>query len=240
MRTWRLMPGYPIELDLCGRTALVVGLGPVGRRKVSDLAAAGARVVGIDPDPLAGRLAIEGAGSGGRAGGIEILGEAYRAGHLEGASLAFAAATKAVNRRVVADARRAGVWICSASEPSAGDFTVPAVWRDGPLTLTVATSGASPALASSLRDRAAMALGPEAAGLAALLGELRPEVLARLADPEARRRLLTGWADPRWLDLWRADGPEAVRRALIGTLEDALTPHTPDPTRPCEKLEPPQ
>ncbi len=152
---------------------------------------------------------------------MEVRAEPYRAEHLRGVGLAFAAAPAAVNRVVVADARRAGVWVCSASEPGAGDFTVPAVWRDGPLTVTVSTSGASPALAATLRDRAAKALGPAAAGLAALLAELRPEVLARLADPEARRRLLADWAEPRWLDLWTAESPDAVRRRLTRALDDA-------------------
>lgn len=197
------MPPYPIELDLSGRVALVVGLGAVGRRKAAGLVEAGARVIGVDPragDPPAG---------------VEVRPEPYRAGHLEGAGLAFASATPEVNRLVVADARRAGVWVSSSSDPSSGDFTLPAVWRDGPLTLTVSTSGASPALAALLRDRAADALGPAAAGLAALLAELRPLALARVADPEARRRLLEGWADPRWLAAWESDGPEAVRRQLL-------------------------
>ena len=43
------MPGYPIELDLRGRSALVVGLGPGRVRKASVLVEAGARVVGVDP-----------------------------------------------------------------------------------------------------------------------------------------------------------------------------------------------
>ena len=153
---------------------------------------------------------------------IEVRAELYRTEHLEGVSLAFAAATAAVNRRVVADARRLGVWVCSVSEPGTGDFTVPAVWREGPLTLTVATAGASPALAVALRDRAVQALGPAAAGLAALLAELRGDVRARLAEPEARRRLLADWAEPRWLELWINDGPAAARQAPARALDEAV------------------
>jgi precorrin-2 dehydrogenase/sirohydrochlorin ferrochelatase len=200
---------YPIELDLRGRTVLVVGLGLVGLRKAAGLAAAGARVVAVDPG-FGDREAPE---------GVEVRAEAYDARQLEGVSLVVTAAPAVVNRQVVADARRAGVWVCSASDPDEGDFTVPAVWRDGPLTLTVSTSGASPALAAALRDRAAEAIGPEAAGLAALLAALRPEVLVRVPDPETRRRLLADWADPRWLDLWRSEGPDAVRRALVRRLD---------------------
>jgi siroheme synthase-like protein len=205
------MPGYPIELDLRGRTVLVVGLGAVGRRKAAGLATAGARVIGVDP-AVEAPLTIP----------IEVRAELYRVEHLEGVSLAFAAATAAINRRVVADARRLGVWVCSASEPGTGDFTVPAVWREGPLTLTVATGGASPALAVALRDRAVQALGPAAAGLTALLAELRGAVHARLAEPEARRRLLADWAEPRWLELWINDGPEAARHALGRALDEAV------------------
>ena len=205
-----MRPGYPIELDLRGRTVVVVGLGTVGLRKAAGLVVAGARVAGVDPG-----TEIQ------APPGVEVRAEPYRVAHLEGASLVFATATPAVNRDVVQDARRAGLWVGSASDPDEGDFTVPAVWRSGPLVLTVSTSGASPALAATLRDRAAEAHGPEAAALTALLAELRPLVLARLADqPEARRRLLADCADPRWLDRWRAEGPEAVRLALLQAIEE--------------------
>jgi siroheme synthase-like protein len=233
------MPSYPIELDLRGRAVLVVGLGPVGRRKAGALAAVGARVIAVDPAP-----AGAGSDAGMGTGAIEVRSERYRAAHLKGVTLAFAAATPAVNRRVVADARRRKIWVCSASDPGAGDFTVPAVWREGPLTLTVATGGASPALAVALRDRAVRALGPAAAGLAGLLAELRGTVRARLAAPAARRRLLARWADPCWLELWTSAGPEAVRQALVRTLDEAVAvaveqqPHGVPTTRPCQKKGP--
>jgi len=202
------MPGYPIELDLRGRLAVVVGLGPVGLRKAAGLVATGARVLGVDPRGP-GAVEVE---------GVEVVAEGYRVEHLAGASLVFAAATPAVNASVVGDARRLGIWANSASDPASGDFTVPATWRDGPVLVTVSTSGASPALAASLRDRAAAALGSAASGLAALLLELRPEVLAAVADPEARRLALASAADPRWLELYTAEGAEAARAALRAML----------------------
>ena len=145
------MSSYPIELKLAGRTVVVVGLGPVGRHKAAGLVAAGARVIGVDP--AAGDLdqaALD---------GIELVAKPYRAEQLYGASLVIAAGPDEVNGRVVADARQIGAWVCSTSDPDAGDFTVPAVWRSGRLVLTVSTSGASPALASALRDRAAQRWG---------------------------------------------------------------------------------
>jgi siroheme synthase-like protein len=205
------MSGYPIELKLSGKTAVVIGLGTVGRRRAAGLLEANARVIGIDP--AAGGLDFE------SLAGIEVIAEPYQAEHLRGASLAIAAAWPEVNRQVVADARAVGIWVSSASEPEAGDFSLPAVWRSGPLVLTVSTSGASPALAAALRDRAAEAIGPAAAGLASLLAELRPFVLAHVTDPEVRRAILEDWADPRWLELWAKQGPDAVRRALLERVE---------------------
>lgn len=204
------MASYPIELNLRGRAALVVGLGAVGRRKALALARAGARVVGIDP---AWSGSVE---------AVEIRREAYHEGHLSGMSLAVAAAADEVNRQVVADARRLGVWVCSASDPEDGDFTVPASWTSGALRLTVSTSGASPALAAVLRDRAAAALGPAAAGLAGLLAELRPAVKARVADPAVRRRIFTEWADPRWLELCEREGLDAVRQVLVRRIDEGV------------------
>ncbi|WP_020467061.1 NAD(P)-dependent oxidoreductase, partial [Singulisphaera acidiphila] len=85
------MAGYPIELELRDKRALVVGLGPVGRRKVAGLVAAGARVVVVDP--AADRLAAWPAE-------VEICAELYRSEHLQGMTLAFAAASATVNRTV--------------------------------------------------------------------------------------------------------------------------------------------
>src|SRR5262245_22450035 len=115
------MPGYSIELELRGKAVLVVGLGIVGRRKAAGLVEAGARVLAVDPAVGEDKVPA----------GVELRVETYRPGHLEGMSLVFAAATGEVNRRVVADARRVGVLVSSASDPGEGDFTVPAVWREG-------------------------------------------------------------------------------------------------------------
>ncbi len=219
------MPGYPIELDLRGRSVLVVGLGRVGSRKASGLVEAGAHVVGVDPRH---DLAIP--------PGVEHRPEGFRPGHLEGMSLAFAAASPEVNREVVTAARQRGIWVNAASEPDSGDFAVPATWREGPVVLAVSTSGAGPALAATLRDRAARAIagGP---ALAALLAEVRPIVLGRVADPDDRRRLLADWGGERWLEAIGRDGPEAVRGAWLGMTAmlprgDAERPETPRPETP--------
>jgi siroheme synthase-like protein len=150
------MTGFPIELNLNGRMALVVGLEPVGRRWASALSTAGARVIGVDPDPSGLDPAP--------VAGLELLRERHRSEHLHSVSLVIAAGPAAVNRRVVCDARVLGIWASSVSDPEEGDFSSPAVWTSGPLTLSVSTGGASPALAAALRDTAVRQLAPPRLG----------------------------------------------------------------------------
>ncbi|MGL4549716.1 MAG: precorrin-2 dehydrogenase/sirohydrochlorin ferrochelatase family protein [Gemmataceae bacterium] len=151
---------YPLFLDLTGRLAVVVGAGPVGRRKLAGLLAAGARV----------RVVCLG---GEPAEGVEWLAEPYESRHLEGATLAFAAATSAVNARVVQDCWARGVLVCNAGDGAAGDFHTPAVHRDGPITVAVGTGGLSPGVAAELRDHLAGLIGPEWRARAAAGGEGR-------------------------------------------------------------------
>lgn len=198
----------PVTLDLTGRAVVVVGGGSVGRRKAAAAAAAGAVVTVVDP-----------AGSPGTAApGLSVRAEPYAPAHLTGAALVFACATPEVNARVVADCRASGVWVNSATDPRAGDFTLPAVHAVGRLTLAVATGGAAPALARRVRDRLAGQFDPAFATWVELLNEVRGQVLATVADPARRRQLLDDFADWPWLDRLRAEGVEAARAAMLAAV----------------------
>jgi len=89
-------------------------------------------------------------------------------------------------------------------------FIAPAIHREGNITVAVSTSGKSPALAARLRQRVARLIGPAEARLCELLGELRPELAARVSDPHARTAL--------WYRIVDSDVIEFVRR---GDMEEA-------------------
>jgi precorrin-2 dehydrogenase/sirohydrochlorin ferrochelatase len=205
---------FPILLNLAGKRVAVVGCGAVGSRKLAALLEPGAAVRVIDPrTPLA------------LPPGVIHVAEPYRAGHLDGAALAFACATPEVNARVVADCRDRGIWVNSTSCPEEGDFALPAVVRRGELTLAVGTGGAAPALARRIRERWEAEFDAAFTEWVRVLAEVRSEVLASVADETRRRELLDGFADWHWLARLRAEGPAST----LAAMRALITEHSPRP-----------
>jgi precorrin-2 dehydrogenase / sirohydrochlorin ferrochelatase len=178
---------YPLLLELEGRPCLVVGGGPVGERKVEGLLAVGAVVTVVSPDLTPALTALA------QAGRITHVARPYRDGDLEGAALVFTAlGDPRATAAVAEEARRRGVWLNAADDPTHCTFILPAVVRRGALTVSVASGGATPALTRALREHLEAALGPEWATLAELAAEARRELRAagRAADGETWRRAL--------------------------------------------------
>ncbi len=142
---------YPITLtNLRGALVVVVGGGAVGERKLRGLLAAGAAVQLISPavTPELRTLADSGA--------ITWHARPYQPGDLVGARLVFTATDqRAVNAQVADDAAALGLLCNVADDPHAGDFHLPAVYREPGLLVAVSTEGASPTRAKRLRDQIA-------------------------------------------------------------------------------------
>lgn len=177
---------YPVSLVVADRRCLVVGGGAVAARKAQGLLECGARVTVVAPDvvdelirlagPEGDRDAVE---RGGAAGGLTVERRPYRSPEAAGYRLVVTATgVPDVDHRVFLDAEAAGVWVNSADDLDNCAFLLPAVHRDGPVTVAVSTAGASPALAQWLRTRVAEAVGPDLGALAGLLDEARAAVKA--------------------------------------------------------------
>ena len=92
----------------------------------------------------------------------------------------------AVNAAVAADATARGIWVNSADDPANCTFTLPAVARDGMVTVAVGTDGSSPALASHLRAEIERWLGEIGAAQAAVtLAGQRGELQAKGVPTES-------------------------------------------------------
>jgi siroheme synthase-like protein len=135
---------------------------------------------------------------------------------LEGASLVFAATDRPeVNGAVVRDAMRLGVFVNRADDgdETPGDFSTPAVLREGQLTVTV-SAGGSPAVAAAVRDRLRERMDGKWVRMAEVATEYRPYLMARGATAEIRRAIYRDLASDEAMDVLEARGREGLSEWL--------------------------
>jgi len=184
------MHSFPINLDLSGKSAVVVGGGPVAARKCAALLDAGARVTVISPKlgDRVGALADNGQ--------VCHVARQFLPDDLQGAFLVFAATDDPeVNRAVALAAADRAVLADIADAPALGSFTLPAVMRRGSLQIAVSTGGKSPALARQVRDRLAGMFGPEYAAALDLLGNLRTKLLTEKGNSTYNKQIFDELAE---------------------------------------------
>ena len=201
---------YPVLLNVAGRRCLVVGGGTVAARKVDGLRAAGAEVTVVAPDVAE---AIQTAG-------VQVERRSYRAGEAGDYRLVIAATDDPeLNGRVYADAEASGVWVNSADDPENCSFTLPAILRRGPITVSVSTGGHSPALAVWLRRHVDEEMGPEFEVLLSLLSDERQRL-----HGEGRSTEGLDWQsalDSDMLALIRAGNVQRARERLQACLSSS-------------------
>ena len=203
------MVTFPVDVDLQGREALVVGDGPEVWPKIDRLIEAGARVTVLaegDPSPEL----LE------RAPRISLSRRVAADADLTGKAIVFAAPFttaegEARARRWHARAAAEGSLFCAIDRPEACTFVNAALVRAPGLTMTFRTGGASPGAARRIReDLEALFADPRLGRFVERLGALRAslprgERAARMAEAvrgfavEARLRF------PAWFE--RDDPP---------------------------------
>jgi siroheme synthase-like protein len=174
--------GYPVVLNLTGRSCLVVGGGAVAQRKVSALVEAGARVTIVSPSlaPPLLRLANEAP--------LRWRPREYAAGDVAGFMLVMVATDdRAVNAAVAAECRERGIWVNCADDPEHCDFMLPSVLRRGAVTVAVSTGGQSPTMARLVRDEVDALLPLDVAPLTDVLADVRHALREDGVSLEAER-----------------------------------------------------
>ena len=132
----------PLFVKLAGRTVVVVGGGAMAAARVRQLAEVGARVTVVAPevrDDVVGAAAL-----------VHL--RPFQPGDLDGAWLAVAAATPAVNRRVARAAEERRILVNAVDDPETATAYTGGVVRRGDAVVAISTAGRAPALAGLLRE----------------------------------------------------------------------------------------
>ncbi|HXQ52082.1 MAG TPA: NAD(P)-dependent oxidoreductase [Stellaceae bacterium] len=182
----------PLFIDLARLRLVLVGNGRAALRRLALLEEAGAQHIEIFAAAPSHEIAA--------AAGDRLTRRWPACEDLIGAQLVFIADVPEPERAALVHATRGlGVLVHVEDEPSLSDTQAPAVLRRGSLTLAVSTGGASPALASQLRDFLGRLFGPEWRGRVDEVSRKRhawrkagvaPETIAHLTGELVSRR---GW-----------------------------------------------
>ncbi|MBO4334330.1 MAG: bifunctional precorrin-2 dehydrogenase/sirohydrochlorin ferrochelatase [Desulfovibrio sp.] len=211
---------YHIALSLKGKRCLLAGFGAVGKRKLARLLAMGdagpEAILVLDPnlpdcqeDSLLQAATVHGKRQKVSCQDLDV-------------HLVFACTgSKEENARIARLCAERGILCNCASDPALGDVQLPALINCPPLTITLSTQGASPALAKKWRlelEQWAAKKRP----ILCLMAWLRPKILA-LGLPQAEnRRLFTSLAQGP-LEDWLACGQrQKASDYLLALLPQAL------------------
>jgi precorrin-2 dehydrogenase/sirohydrochlorin ferrochelatase len=212
------MQYYPVNLDIGDRHCLVVGGGAVGTRRVLALMECGAKVTVVSPqvsERLSG-LALEGK--------IRIALRSFTPSDLENVFLVIGATNdQSLNRRIHGHAEKRGLLCNIADRPEICNFILPAVLRRGDLTISISTSGRSPALAKKLRKQLERQFGEEYRVLLQLMGAIRQKLLAQAHAPEVHKPLFEHLLDAGLIDLVRQGRRKEINRLLADVLGAEFT-----------------
>jgi precorrin-2 dehydrogenase/sirohydrochlorin ferrochelatase len=202
---------YPVFLNLSGKKVVVIGGGMVAERKVRALLRAGAVITVVSPDLTKGLQKLKQSGS------IAHRMRTYRSADVRCAFAVIAATNSEVtNSRIAAEAPSL---VNVVDVPRLCNFIAPSVVRRGPLVIAVSTSGASPALARSIRKELEAAFDNEFAALLKFLKTARDRCRKTIADPKARARFSKTIASDEMLRVFRREGLAEVKRRVRDLLK---------------------
>lgn len=191
------MDAFPAYIPLAGRKVVIAGAGEAAEAKARLFAGSPATIVRVEGY------------------------QAFLPGTYAGAALAFVATPDDLFAQAAANAARAAhVPVNVVDRPQMCDFTTPAVIDRGEVVAAVGTGGASPMLATYLRNAIETRV-PEGAGrVAALFRRLQDEVREALPQMHERRAFLRRQVSGPAADAAMAGDMASAERLLRAALAD--------------------
>lgn len=198
---------YPVFVNLKKKRCVVVGGGKVAERKVLSLLDAGANVTVISPELTS---TLEKHKDIGR---IKHVKRHYKSGDLKDAFLVIAATSdKGINSKV---SRDAPFLVNVVDTPELANFIVPSVVRRGPMTIAISTSGASPAVAKTVRKELELLYNRDFGQFLTFLGQLRKKAIRDIPDDKKRERFLKEVASKEILNILRKEGFKSAKNRVM-------------------------
>lgn len=162
----------------------MVGGGAVAQRKVKSLLKFKARVTVVSPS-LTNQLAILKKNKK-----IIHINKKYSRSYLKGAFLVIGATDSSpVDISLNKLSQKNNFLLNIVDKPVYGNFIVPAVIKQGPLTISVSTSGLSPALAKKIRLDLEKHFSPKYKKLLNFMAKVRPSIIKEVKDIKKRRKI---------------------------------------------------
>ena len=200
------MTKYPIYLDLSGRLAVVIGAGPVARRKAQALLDAGARLVLIADQIDDALITLC------HRANAELIRSKYSKSYLAEALLVIAATNNPqLNKQIYKDCQKLEIICNVVDEPELCDFFVPAVVKRGDLQIAIGTEGHSPAFAGHIRKKLEHIFTEKHGEFLAELHAFRKRIIDDLPDSAGRKALLGKLVEDRSFSYFVENGMEQWR-----------------------------
>lgn len=208
---------YPIALDLINKSVLVVGGGSVAERKVKSLLQAGANVTVVSPKLTSKLQELVDSDL------ISCEKRNYQTTDIENKFLVIGATDiSAVNRKVAEDGSARNLLINIVDQPELSNFNVTAAVRRGALCLSVSTDGKSPALSRKIRKELQEKYGSEYGEFLELMGQLRKEVIEKIAKEEKRKQIFRELAYSEAINYMKNEDYKQAEEIINGILPDEI------------------
>ncbi|WP_066249769.1 precorrin-2 dehydrogenase/sirohydrochlorin ferrochelatase family protein [Neobacillus drentensis] len=176
--------GYPVTLRLVGKKVVIVGGGKVAERKVKGLLDTGAEVVVISPEATDEIQGLH------REGVIVWKQKSAALSDMDDAFMIFAATNNPQLNQSIKKMAGAHQLVTIADDPGGSIFHVPAHFRRGQLSIAVSTGGASPTLASKIREQLEDQFDDSYESYLEFLSSKRKWILKEVEDASLKRKLL--------------------------------------------------
>lgn len=224
------MQYYPIFVRLRGSHCLVVGAGQVGRRKIAalldcepqSLTVVDPREPGDDMAEIVNHPAVS------------FQARGFQDADVDGKILVIASTdNEDLNWRISNLCKERGILCNIVDQPEKCSFIVPAMYRQGDLTMAISTGGASPALASKIRKDLEATFGGHYAAFLTLMARARPLVLGLERPTDENTAVFRALVGSELMDAFEA----ADRAKAEDVLSQYLPPELATPETLAELLD---